>query len=307
VRQSIRGYADGVIALAAQGVGTSPGVIASELAAIHSVIAGSDDLRGVLSDPGVPVASRRAVLADLFGSRVDARTLALVDFVLGAGRAGDTLDDIAWLAERLNAASRDLAPVGDVVLGTKGAEERLEGFAAAVLRPIEEGRVLDDIEDELFRFSRIVAGHEPLRQALTSREVPAEARVALVSDLLAGRARPATLALAAYAARIGRPRDYLALLDHLIEQVVGESQRRLADVRSAVALDDAQQARLAEALSRAVGRPVELRVTVDPALIGGFVATVGDTVVDASVRHRLEVLKERLVMPEADATTGDRQ
>jgi F-type H+-transporting ATPase subunit delta len=307
VRQSIRGYADGVIALAAQRGGTSPGAIASELAAIHSVIAGSDDLRGVLSDPGVPMASRRAVLADLFGSRVDPRTLALVDFVVGAGRAADTLDDIAWLAERLDAASRDLAPVGDVVLGTKGAEERLEGFAAAVLRPIEEGRVLDDIEDELFRFSRIVAGHEPLRHALTSRDVPSETRVALVSDLLADRARPATLALASYASRIGRPRDYLVLLDHLIEQVVGESQRRLADVRSALALDDAQQARLAEALSRAVGRPVELRVTVDPALIGGFVATVGDTVVDASVRHRLEVLKERLVMPEADATTGDRQ
>ena len=104
---------------------------------------------------------------------------------------------------------------------------------------------------------------------------------------------------------MGRPRDYEALLSHLVDRVAAESNRRLAEVRTAVDLDDDRRSQLAEALSRVAGRPVDVRVTVDPAVLGGFVATIGDTVVDGSTRHRLELLKERLDTPEAEITTGD--
>ena len=110
--------------------------------------------------------------------------------------------------------------------------------------------------------------------------------------------------LAAYTTQVGRPRDYEALLSHLVDWVAAESNRRLAEVRVPVDLDDDRRRQLAEALSRVAGRPVDVLVTIDPAVLGGFVATMGDTVVDGSTRHRLELLKERLNSPEAEIITG---
>jgi F-type H+-transporting ATPase subunit delta len=92
---------------------------------------------------------------------------------------------------------------------------------------------------------------------------------------------------------------------HLVDRAAEESNRRLAEVRVPVELDDTQRQHLAAALGRIVGRNVEVRVTIDPTVLGGFVATIGDTVVDGSARHRLELLKERLVMSEAEITIGD--
>lgn len=302
MRQSIRGYTDGVIEGARPGELSS---LAGQLTAIRDVIAGSNDLRRVLSDPGIPVLSRRGVLGDLFAAQVADQAMRLVGFVLGADRASDTFDDITWLATRFDAAAREMEPVSDGVLGHKATEERVvDGYAAAVLESVSGEHDLGEVEDELFRFSRVVAGSDELRSALSSRDIPAGARKKLVTDLLAAKASPATTALAAYATIVGRPRDYEDLLAALVDRVAAESNRRLAEVRSAVALDQAQQRQLAGALSAAVGHDVELRVTVDPSVVGGFVATIGDTVVDGSARHQLELLKERLVMPEVQITTG---
>lgn len=308
MRQSIRGYADGLIELSRHG-GDNAGdavAVASELAGVRSVLDGSEDLRRVLSDPGVPVASRRTILVELFGSRVGAATMRALSFVLDADRAGETAGDIGWLAERLEAAGRGMTPVGDNVLGHSAAAERIDGYATAVLETLERDRALGEVEDELFRFQRVVAGADELRQALTDRDLPVDARGSIVTDLLAGKASAATTSLAAYVTRVGRPRDYEDLLEGLVARVAAESNRRVAEVRSAVDLDEGQRQQLAAALGRAVGHEVEVRVTVDPSVIAGFVATIGDTVVDATARHRLDLLKERLVMPEVNITTGER-
>ena len=305
MRQSIRGYADGVIDLARRG-GPDLATLASEVGAVRDVLAGSEDLRRVLSDPGVALASRRSVLGDIFGAHVGAPTMRLLHFVLEADRATETVVDIGWMAERLDAAGRGLVPTGDVVLGHRGAEERIEGYATAVLETLDRDRGLAEVEDELFRFQRVVAGADELRAALTNRDLPVSARRSVVTDLLADRASAATTALASYATQVGRPRDYESLLEALVERVAAEANRRLAEVRSAVDLDEEQRLKLGEALGRAVGHDVDVRVTVDPSVIAGFVATIGDTVVDGTARHRLDLLKERLVMPEVNITTGER-
>lgn len=304
MRQSIRGYTDALLVLAGTGRGPDASTLASEVMAVRGVVAGSDDLRRALSDPGIPLTARRGVVRELFAPHVGEATLRLLGFVLEADKASETVADIEWLAERFDAASHNLQPVGDMVLGTKGAEERIEGFATAVLQTVEGERALANLEDELFRFSRIVSGSEELSAALTSRDISATARRNLVTDLLRDKASTEAVALAAYATQVGRARDYQDLLDSVVSRVAAESNRRLAEVRSAVELDDQQQRQLATALSRTIGHDVDVRVSVDPSVIAGFVATIGDTVVDASARHQLDLLKERLVMPEASITTG---
>jgi len=301
VRQFIRGYADAVVE---QTPGESART-AAELTAVRDLINGSDDLRRALIDPGVPAAARRAIINDLFGSRVGEPTVRLLTVCVDADRAPEFVEDLVWLVMRTDAAARNLEAIDDIVLGRKAAEERVDGYATALLEKVDRGPRLTEVEDELFRFMRIVDGTPQLRDALSSRDVPAAARRQLVVDLLRDRATPTTLSLAGYTTQVGRPRDYEVLLAYLVDRVASESDRRVAEVRAAVDLNEDQRRQLETALSGVAGRAVEVRVTIDPGVLGGFVATIGDTVVDGSVRHRLDVLKERLVMPEARIGTGD--
>ena len=73
-----------------------------------------------------------------------------------------------------------------------------------------------------------------------------------------------------------------------------ERQHEVAEVRSAVPLDKSQRQRLAEALSQATGKQVEVKVIIDEKVLGGLVARIGDTVIDGTIRHRLEQLKETI-------------
>jgi len=303
VRQRIRGYTDAVIQQT-----SDPGDLvqaATDLAGVVALVDGSQDLRRVLTDPGIPVPARRAVITDLLADRVTRVALRLIAYALEADRATDFRDDMAWLAARIDAAAQNLTPVGDVVLGRRGAAERVDGYADGVLEQVEGRGTLDDIEDELFRFLRIVDGSQELVGALTDRDVPADMRRSLVADLLQGKATSASVQLAAYATQVGRPRDYQELLGHLVDRVAAESNRRLAEVRVPVDLDEQRRHHPADALRGVAGHPVEVRLSLDPSVLGGFVATMGDTVVDGSVRHRLEALKDRLATPEAEITIGD--
>ena len=71
-------------------------------------------------------------------------------------------------------------------------------------------------------------------------------------------------------------------------------QLDLAEVRTAVELTDDQQARLKAALENATGKSLNLKTIVDPTVLGGVVATIGDTVIDDTVRTRIDQLKSRL-------------
>jgi F-type H+-transporting ATPase subunit delta len=315
VRERIRGYTDAVIEDASPG---GVAELADNLAGVRDLLADSPDLRLVLTDSGIPAHARRGVLNDLLSGRVSANAMRLLVFCIDADRAAEVVDDIDWLATRV-AASRDgLVAFGEGVLGHHAALERIDGYATAVLEAIQDQglvarvasqlthRTLADVEDDLFRFQRIVAGSKELSEALTSRDLLPPVRRSVVEDLLGSKAAPATVRLAGYAATVGRARDYLGLLDALVERVGQETQRRIASVRAPVQLSDEQQTRLADALSRLVGQRVEVRVIIDPSVLGGFVANIGDTVVDGSARHRLDLLKERLAFTRSgDTRLGD--
>jgi F-type H+-transporting ATPase subunit delta len=150
------------------------------------------------------------------------------------------------------------------------------------------------VEDELFRFSQTLQGSDELRDALTDPSIPVSRRQQIVEDLLGGRASPTTVALVALVIGTGRSRDLPAIIRQLVEMSAAEANKAVAEVRSAVALTDDQRQRLAKALGEATGRQVEVKVVVDPSVLGGIVSQVGDTVIDGSVRTRLARLRKAL-------------
>jgi F-type H+-transporting ATPase subunit delta len=172
--------------------------------------------------------------------------------------------------------------------------DRVEIYAQSLLEVARAEGNLSEVEDELFRFARIVEGNDELRMALSDRTLPGERRTAIVEQLLEERALPLTVATISYIVGAGRGHDLMAIVQRFVELAAAYRQHEVAEVRSAVPLDDEQQRRLAEALSRATGKQVEVKVVVDEKVLGGLVATIGDTVIDGSVRHRLAELKERI-------------
>ena len=174
------------------------------------------------------------------------------------------------------------------------SDARIEGYARALFEVARAEGTLDEVEDELFRFARSYESSDALRNALTDEMVPAGKRQAIVEDLLGGKATGTTTQLVSMVVGSGRGRDLPAIIDRLVARASSSKNLSVAEVRSAVALTDDQQDRLRAALANATGKQVNLKVIVDPSVLGGLVATVDDTVIDGSVRTRVDQLKSRL-------------
>ena len=174
------------------------------------------------------------------------------------------------------------------------SDARIDGYARALFEIARAEGTLDEVEDELFRFARSFESSDALRSALTDELVPAAKRQAIVEDLLGGKATSTTTQLVSMVVGSGRGRDLPAIINRLVARAANSKNLEVAEVRSAVALTDDQQARLKAALANATGKQVDLKVIVDPSVMGGIVATVGDSVIDGSVRTRVEQLKSRL-------------
>jgi F-type H+-transporting ATPase subunit delta len=173
-------------------------------------------------------------------------------------------------------------------------DARIDGYARALFEIARAEGTIDEVEDELFRFARDVESNDQLRNALTDEQIPADRRQGIVESLLGGRATPTTVQLVSMVVGSGRGRDLPAIIDKLVQRASTSKGLEVAEVRSAIPLTDDQQTRLAAALANATGKQVNLKVVVDPSVLGGIVATVGDTVIDGSVRTRLDQLKARL-------------
>lgn len=169
---------------------------------------------------------------------------------------------------------------------------RAAGYAEAMLAVARAEGNVDEVSDEVFRFSRALAGSDELRSALTDRTLPAERRSQIVEDLLRGRATDTTVGLVSMVVASGRAGELDEIGQALVDLAAAEKSREVAIVRSAVAMSDDQVARLADALSASTGRQIEVKVVVDPTVVGGVVTTIGDTVIDGSVRSRLSKLRE---------------
>ncbi|MFD1716828.1 F0F1 ATP synthase subunit delta [Georgenia deserti] len=211
-------------------------------------------------------------------------------------------EDRARLAERVLGGKVDDA-VADLVGGLvrdrwSAADDLLEASeflgVISVLAAAEHAGRLEDVEDELYRLSRILEAERELLLALSARERTEDERARLVTTLLEGKVGPESLVLAVRAATTPRSHDVAHLLHAMTEQAAGRRQRLVASVTSAVPLTEQQRSRLARILSRQHGREVEVHVDLDPDVVGGMRVQVQDSVVDATLASRLADARRRL-------------
>ena len=155
---------------------------------------------------------------------------------------------------------------------------------------------LDDVEDQLFRFGRILDRRAASCAARWPTPAPRPTRQRRAAGPAAGRqGHPDDPAAARQAVRLPRGRSLDARSTELAELAAARRQRSspVRD-RAVAARPPAQEHRLAAALARIYGRPMSLQIELDPALLGGLVVRVGDEVIDGSVAGRLGAARRRL-------------
>jgi F-type H+-transporting ATPase subunit delta len=233
--------------------------LGDELAAVGGVLADNRSLARHFTNPGADEAARTGLAERLFEGKVSAQTQQLLRETvrLRWSRSTDLLESIELLAR------------------------------SALLTVAERENALDETEDELFRFGRLLGSENKLRDLLSDRTVAAERRIQLLHTLVEGKAGKSTVDLLDQAVRYSRGRHLDQVVEQLAELAASRRERSVAQVTAAAPLSAQQEQRLVQVLSRIYGRTMSLQVDVDPEVLGGLVVRVGDEVIDGSVASRM--------------------
>ncbi|HEV7192966.1 MAG TPA: F0F1 ATP synthase subunit delta [Jatrophihabitantaceae bacterium] len=240
--------------------------LAGELYEITDVLNNQPQLRRKLADPTTRAERRADLIGGLLEGKVSASALTITReaVALRWSSGWDLLDALEITAD-------------DVLLGAA-----------------EHAGAIDEVEDELFRFGRVLDSDSRLATLLDDFAAAADRRVALVDQLVAGKVHPLTQQLLDHAVVSQRKRSVTHAIDDLLQLSAARRRRSMARVTSAVLLSAAQERRLADKLSDLYGRPITIRTAIDPSVLGGLVIQVGDEVIDGSVAARLAEVKAAL-------------
>jgi F-type H+-transporting ATPase subunit delta len=240
--------------------------LSDELFAVTGLLDTEPPLRRALSDPGKPAAEKGAIVAALLHGKITQRAEALTSAAAQAhwGSSGDLVDAVEQLA------------VEAMVIAAQAED------------------ALDDLEDALFRFGRVVSGQPDLRAALADATVPAAGKQMLLDRLLSGRVSRVTLRLISQMVLHPRGRSLVAALDLCAQIAAQRRQQLIAVVRTAVELSATQRRRLAQTLARSYGHDVHLNMVLDPSVVGGISVQIGDELIDGTAATRLAEVRRKL-------------
>jgi F-type H+-transporting ATPase subunit delta len=266
VNQALAAHAQGLLEEAAGRGQRAIDRVETDLVAFARLLVHQVRLRKVLADPGLPPEPKRALLEDLGQGRMDDAAVEL----------------LATAAAHQRVRLRQFP-------------ELLAGLAAmAALAAAERAGELEQVESELFFAAALIEQQPQLRSALTNPGLPVANKQALLGDLLDGRVGRRTAALVDLLVELHEGHEVDTQLKAWAEAAAARRNRVVAEVRSAVELDEPRRARLAEVLTRVLGKPVVLHTYIDDAILGSVVVRVGDDLFDGSIRSRLEQAREAM-------------
>jgi ATP synthase F1 delta subunit/ATP synthase F0 subunit b len=241
--------------------------LADELASVVALLVDQPGLTKHLAEPSDNPQAKVTLIERLFSGKVDDHTLDLLRMAVSQ----------RWSAE------------ADLLIG-------IEHIARlALLKLAEVNGEVDEVEDQLFRFGRILDAQPKLNSLLSDYTIPADRRVALLDKVLEGDdVNPTAKALLSQTVRLLRGERLDEAVIDLAELAVARRGEIVAHVTAAADLSDAQRTRLTEVLGRIYGHPVAVQLHVDPDLLGGLSVTVGDEVIDGSIASRLAAAESQL-------------
>ena len=172
------------------------------------------------------------------------------------------------------------------------SDEKIQGYAQAILAVASAESNGAQVEDEIYRFSQVLQSSEELKSTLSDASIPSARKQQIVEDLLDGQVTQTTVALVSMVVAAGMGSDIKAIADRVVGLGAESRDKAVAEVYSVVDLSSDQQQRLAAALKSATGKDVEMKIIIDESVMGGLLVQIEDEVIDGTVRTRLKQLRE---------------
>jgi F-type H+-transporting ATPase subunit delta len=263
--------------------------IGDQLFAVVRLLDSEHGLRRALADTGKPSAEKVAVVGRLLHGRVSEATEGLVAHAAAAHWA--TANDLADALERLAIEALTMAAQYSPGGATPRTPRGVSDGEASVSDT--RGGTLDDLEDDLFRFGRVVSAQTGLRAALIGPTTP-DAKSSLLASLLSDKISGPSLSLITQLLVHPRGRSPQAVLDLAAGIAARRREQLIAVVRVATELSAAQRQRLLTTLTAAYGQGIHLNVVYDPAVIGGVSVQIGDELIDGTAASRLAAVRRKL-------------
>lgn len=167
-------------------------------------------------------------------------------------------------------------------------------YAQAIFELAQEGNKLEQWSDDLTAISQTFSQSPQARAFLDNPKTPRETKVKFVGNVLGKEVSPEALKLAQLLVQ----RDRQAYAPSILTAYTTLWNRlrgiEVAHVTTAIPVGDAEAAQIKQRLTAITGKQVTLDLKVDPNIIGGMVAQVGDTLLDGSIRTRLQNLRKQL-------------
>jgi F-type H+-transporting ATPase subunit delta len=167
----------------------------------------------------------------------------------------------------------------------------------ALLEVAEREDRVDEVEEQLFRFSRILEAQPRLAILLGDYGAPAEGRVGLLRNVLrnaTGRTNRITNSLLSHTVELLRGESADEAVLFLAEAAVARRGEVVAQVSAAAELSEAQRTRLSDVLRRIYGHPVAVQLQINAELLGGLLISVADEVIDGTLSSRLTAAEAQL-------------
>ncbi len=265
-RESLSATNGHLLTVATQLDADSLNELGTQLDQVADLLLNEVPLRRTLSEGTLDDDTRAGIAHRLLSEKIGPAAMSVVEFAVRQG----------W------SSSRDL----------QDAMRRVS--RTAMFLRVERTGELDDVEDQLFRFSRIIDASPELSVILDDPTANPDSRSRLVDRLLAGRSHPLVTELVDALARDTAGRSFTFGVRELVDQAAQRRQKVVAFVKAAVPLSQEQSSRLGRSLNRIYGREVSMHLEVEPSLMGGIRVQVGDEVIDGSVQSQLEALRRRM-------------
>jgi F-type H+-transporting ATPase subunit delta len=172
--------------------------------------------------------------------------------------------------------------------------ETIETLARVLFELATLADTVDAVDADLAAVAKAVRGHVDLHQALTDTSLPAEKKRDILRGIFGEAVAPETLAIVTLAVERGMTGDLGELARVFSETAEAERGIVVAEVTTAIELDDALRDKLVTRLTDAMGRPVRLRERVDGSILGGIRINVAGRVLDGTVLSRLGDVRQAL-------------
>lgn len=239
----------------------------NDLFTILTVLSTSVGMRRALTDNARDAGAKAELISNLFGKNISATAQSIL----------------------ASAASLRWSNPSELADAIEQLAVEAESFVA------DKNNELDQVEDQLFDFARVLTANPELRQALNTAADSDSGKVALLESITKGKYANSTLNLLRRVVVLRRGRNLDATLAAYSHYVSIRRNRVVAHVKTAVALEPAQQKNLVTALGKAIGKSVHINVEVDPKVLGGISIRYGDEIIDGTVVNRLAEASRALV------------